>query len=92
MDMNESARRYRARKRGERVPLLKRGPKRGYKQSREHIEKRKRFGAEHWRKKKVRGKKGRVVGSVVKVGSKGQVGKGVSESAREWMKTVLGEG
>ena len=43
----ESARRYRARKRGEDVPLRLPGPKKGYKQSPEHIAKRKRFGTDH---------------------------------------------
>jgi hypothetical protein len=43
----ERARRYRARKRGEDVPKQKPGPPKGYKQTAEHIEKRKRFGADH---------------------------------------------
>jgi len=47
LSANERAARYRARKKGEAVPTLKPGPKRGYKQSKEHIEKRKRFGEEH---------------------------------------------
>ena len=37
--------RYRARKRGENVPEIPR--KRGYKQTPEHVEKRKRFGPDH---------------------------------------------
>ena len=48
MDVNERARRYRARKRGENVPKLSPGVKRGYKQTQKHIEKRKRFGPEHY--------------------------------------------
>ena len=47
MDANERARKYRARKRGENVPRGKPGPKKGFKQSDEHIEKRKRFGPDH---------------------------------------------
>jgi 5-methylcytosine-specific restriction endonuclease McrA len=47
MDGAERARRYRARKRGEDVEKAKPGPKPGYKQSPEHVEKRKRWGADH---------------------------------------------
>ena len=47
MDDAERARRYRARKRGEPVPKVKPGPKPGYEQSAEHVEKRKRWGADH---------------------------------------------
>jgi hypothetical protein len=39
--------RYRARKRGEKIPLLKGGRKPGFKQSPESIEKRKRWGPDH---------------------------------------------
>lgn len=38
---------FRARKRGENVPLQKNGVAKGYKQTPEHIEKRKRVGAQH---------------------------------------------
>lgn len=44
----ERIRRYKARKRGEDVPLLPSGVKPGYKQSPEHIAKRIRQGAEHY--------------------------------------------
>ena len=44
MDVNEIARRYRARQRGGDIPKLSPGPKMGYKQTPEHIAKRKRFG------------------------------------------------
>ena len=44
---NERAARYRARKRGEAVPVLPRGPKPGFKQPPEQIEKRKRWGPDH---------------------------------------------
>jgi len=47
MDANERARRYRARKRGEDIPKLKPGPKEGYMQDAEHVEKRMRSGPEH---------------------------------------------
>lgn len=47
MDAAERQRRYRARKKGFDVPKLKPGPKPGYKQSADHIEKRKRWGDEH---------------------------------------------
>jgi len=47
MDAKERTRRYRARQRGEIIPKLPPGPKKGYKQTQEHIEKRKRFGPEH---------------------------------------------
>lgn len=47
MDDAERARRYRARKRGENVPKGQPGPKPGYKQAAEHVEKRKRWGADH---------------------------------------------
>ena len=47
MDAKERTRRYRARQRGEIIPKFSPGPKKGYKQSREHIDKRKRFGPEH---------------------------------------------
>jgi len=40
MSNNETARRYRARKRGEDIPKQKPGPKLGYKQTNEHISKR----------------------------------------------------
>jgi hypothetical protein len=43
----ERVRRYKARKRGEDVPLLTPGVPKGYKQTPEHIEKRKRWGEEH---------------------------------------------
>lgn len=43
----EIQRRRRARQRGEDVPKMPPGPKQGYKQTADHIEKRKRFGAEH---------------------------------------------
>lgn len=43
----ERARRYRARLKGEDVPKLPPGPKKGYKQSNEHVQKRKRFGPKH---------------------------------------------
>ena len=43
----EIARRYRERKRGADISRMSPGPKRGYKQTKEHIEKRKRFGVEH---------------------------------------------
>ena len=61
MDVNERARRYRARKRGENVPKLKPGPKKGYKQTNEHVLKRKRFGADHhaWLRNHVSAKGGR---------------------------------
>ena len=44
---NERAARHRAKVRGDDVIELKRGPKSGYKQTIDHIEKRKRFGAKH---------------------------------------------
>ena len=47
LTVNERAARYRAKMRGENVVELKRGPKRGYKQTKDHIEKRKRRGPEH---------------------------------------------
>jgi len=58
---NERAARYRARQRGEDVPLMKRGPKKGFKQSPEHIAKRIRVGAEHhaWKGALVSAKSGR---------------------------------
>ena len=43
----EIARRCRERKRGVDIPRMLPGPKRGYKQTEEHIRKRKRFGIEH---------------------------------------------
>ena len=43
----ERTRRYRAKKRGESIEVLPLGPKKGYKQSADHVEKRKRFGVEH---------------------------------------------
>lgn len=57
----ESTRRYRARKRGEDVPLLRPGPKQGYKQSPEHIARRKRYGAQHskWKGNNIRVRSGR---------------------------------
>jgi len=48
MEPKERARRYRARQRGEDVPKIRPGPKLGYKQTAEHIEKR--FGPNHLRK------------------------------------------
>lgn len=47
MDAAERQRRHRARKKGLDVPKVKPGPKPGYKQSAEHVEKRKRWGDEH---------------------------------------------
>jgi hypothetical protein len=47
MTEKERAARYRARKRGEDVPKRRPGPRVGFKQSVDHIEKRKRWGAEH---------------------------------------------
>lgn len=47
MDVNERARRYRARKRGEDVPKLQPGAKRGYVQSPDHVAKRIKSGEEH---------------------------------------------
>ena len=47
MDAKERTQRYRARQRGENIPKLAPGPRKGYKQTQEHIEKRKRFGPEH---------------------------------------------
>ena len=43
----EATRRYRARQRGEDVPKLSAGAPKGYKQTEEHIQKRKRFGVNH---------------------------------------------
>jgi hypothetical protein len=43
----EIQRRHRARQRGEDIPKMPPGPKRGYKQTKEHVDKRKRFGPEH---------------------------------------------
>lgn len=43
----EATRRYRARQRGEDIPKRSPGAKKGYKQTPEHIQKRKRFGANH---------------------------------------------
>ena len=37
------------RKKGINIPKMKVGPKKGYKQNQKHIDKRKRFGEEHWR-------------------------------------------
>ena len=61
MDAKERARRYRARKRGENVPKLKPGPQKGYKQTKEHIEKRKRFGPDHhgWKRNDIVVRSGR---------------------------------
>lgn len=61
MDANERARRYRARKRGESVPLIKPGPKPGYQQSLAHAAKRARWGPEHhaWKGKAVSDRIGR---------------------------------
>jgi len=61
MDANERARRYRARKRGEDVPKEQPGPKPGYQQSEEHINKRKRFGPDHpnWKGDEITVKSGR---------------------------------
>src|SRR3990167_11012162 len=39
--------RYRARRRGENVPLQQPGPRRGFKQGESHVAKRKRWGAAH---------------------------------------------
>ena len=47
LTVNERAARHRAKIRGENIVELKRGPKRGYKQTKEHVEKRKRRGTEH---------------------------------------------
>src|SRR3990167_6281547 len=47
MDSKERTARYRARRRGEHAPKLQPGPKKGYKQKQEHIEKRTRWGPEH---------------------------------------------
>lgn len=47
MTGKERTARYRARLRGEDVPKLERGPKPGYQQTPEHIEKRKRWGDDH---------------------------------------------
>jgi len=57
----EATCRYRARQRGEDVPKLSPGVKRGYKQTTEHIQKRKRFGAEHhnWKGDDITIKSGR---------------------------------
>ena len=57
----ERARRYRARKRGENVPKLKSGAPKGYKQTKEHIEKRKRFGSDHhaWKGEAIKIRSGR---------------------------------
>lgn len=43
----ERQRRFRARQKGENVPKLPAGQKKGYKQTPEHIQKRKRFGVGH---------------------------------------------
>lgn len=43
----EADARFRARKRGEDVPKLKPGVEKGYKQTAEHVAKRKRFGRDH---------------------------------------------
>lgn len=58
---NEIAARCRAKKRGEKIEPLKRGPRKGYKQSPEHIAKRKRFGDEHpnWKGDAITEKSGR---------------------------------
>jgi hypothetical protein len=61
MTSKERTARYRARLRGEDVPVMKRGPKEGYTQSPEHIAKRTRWGDEHhaWRGDDVRRIEGR---------------------------------
>ena len=53
--------RYRAKLAGKKIEPLKRGPREGFKQSKEHIEKRKRFGPEHpnWKGDDVSVKGGR---------------------------------
>lgn len=61
MGSKESTQRYRARLRGEDIPKKSPGPKPGYKQTQEHIEKRKRFGEEHhnWKGDAVKRTSGR---------------------------------
>src|SRR3990170_2992951 len=61
MTGKERTARYRARLRGEDVLLDRPGPKAGYQQSAEHIEKRKRWGDEHhaWRGDDVPREEGR---------------------------------
>ena len=76
---NEIAARYRARKRGEVVQTLKRGPRVGYKQSADHVAKRMRFGSEHhaWKGDAITVRSGRgraarlfpAIGACVKCGN-----------------------
>src|SRR5438105_2322784 len=47
MDGRERTARYRARLRGAPIPLERPGPKQGFKQSTEHVNKRKRWGEDH---------------------------------------------
>ena len=76
---NERAARSRAKKRGEKIEPLKRGPKKGYRQSQDHIAKRKRFGDQHpnWKGDAITEKSGRsrairafpMIGRCVKCGA-----------------------
>jgi hypothetical protein len=59
LSQKERSARYRARKRGEYIPEIK--ARKGFKQTQEHIEKRKRFGPDHhsWKGNKIKDKSGR---------------------------------
>lgn len=61
LTLNERAARHRAKMRGESIPVLKRGPQKGYKQSPDHIKKRIRRGPEHhsWVGNKITKESGR---------------------------------
>lgn len=61
LTVNERAARHRARKSGKNIPLLTAGVKKGYKQTSEHVEKRKKFGEEHhaWLGNKIVRRSGR---------------------------------
>ena len=79
MEVKERVRRCRARKRGESVPLMKPGPKVGYRQTEEH--KRNRFGKGRVR---VKGREGRITGRNIKDKDKGKKGE-VSSAAEVYI-------